>query len=58
MENVHILIKQIGNLKEILNEGYANYLDAEEAASKLQSEIHSRGYTDFRVYVQSLKIIQ
>ena len=50
MKEVFIIIKQIGELKEILEEGYLDYETAKLKAKEIQDEIHLRGYTDFKVY--------
>ncbi len=53
---VFIIIKQIGDLKEILDVGYNNYDTAKTEAKRIQDEIHDRGYTDFKVYSQPVTI--
>jgi hypothetical protein len=57
MKDIFIIIKQIGDLKEILPDGYADYNTARDIAKKIQDEIHNRGYIDFKVYSQPINII-
>jgi hypothetical protein len=54
--NIYILIKQISDLKEILPDAYYEYKIAKDTAKAKQEEIHTKGYTDFKVYVQCLEI--
>jgi hypothetical protein len=56
MKEVFIIIKQIGDLKEVLEEGYDNIDIARNKAKSIQDEIHSRGYTDFKVYYEPITI--
>lgn len=56
MNPIYILIKQIGDLKEILPEAYTDYNIAFDKANTLQLEIHAKGYTDFKVKIQTVYI--
>jgi hypothetical protein len=47
---IFIIIKQIGDLKEILPVGYSDWETAKQSAKETREEIHGRGFTDFKVY--------
>lgn len=53
---IYILIKQIGDLKEILPEAYVDYSKADEIAEFKQAELLERGYTDFKIYTKIVNI--
>lgn len=59
MENeVFIIIKQIGDLIEILETGYTNQEMARNKAKEIQNDIHKRGYIDFKVYSMPIQIVK
>jgi hypothetical protein len=56
IEVIHLVIRTIGGLEDVIGPAYFNYEDADNKCKEFKDKSVKLGYTDFKFYVKTIDI--